>query len=206
LLDIGANIGFFALLGARLVGPTGCVHAVEAAPEIAAMLRANLALNPFHNVFLHELAVSDREGMLEFHTATRNHSGVSSIRDLGSRTATTTRVPGNTIDSLLSEIPSVTLAKLDVEGAEMLALRGMRQLLQRDQPYLIVELSDSYLRDLGSSASELCQFLTAGDYSLYRIDWDGIRALNEPGGEQCDLLCVPGQKTLPQNLAPLDLL
>jgi FkbM family methyltransferase len=204
LLDIGANIGFFTLLGAKLVGSTGCVHAVEAAPEIAALLRANLELNPFHNVFVHELAVSDRRGTLEFHTATRNHSGISSIRDLGPRTATTTRLPCNTIDSLLDEIPSVTLAKLDVEGAEMLALRGMGRLLQRDQPYLIVELSDSYLRDLGSSAGELCHFLATADYSLYRIDWDGVRALNEPTGEQCDLLCVPRQKTLPQNLIPLD--
>jgi len=75
--DVGANIGIYSLLAARLVGPTGKVIAVEPEPANAALLRKNIALNQYKHVEVIEKAISERPGILELYLS--NYAGSHSI-------------------------------------------------------------------------------------------------------------------------------
>jgi FkbM family methyltransferase len=146
--DVGANIGFFTLLCARLVGPGGSVYAFEPMPRNAATLRHNLALNGIDNVVVVEQALADSSGTAElllshwsaFHSldvegaAKRAHPAPGSGQRI--------RVPTVTLDEFIAQqrAPAPDLVKLDVEGAELLALAGMRETLLSAQPLLLCEL------------------------------------------------------------------
>jgi tRNA G37 N-methylase Trm5 len=76
VIDGGANVGGFTLTAASIVGTEGVIHAVEASPQTAALLRRNAAANPRYAIHVHELALADVEGVLEF-TAFEAGSGVA---------------------------------------------------------------------------------------------------------------------------------
>ena len=196
MLDIGANVGYFSMLGSMLVGKSGQIHSFEASPETSQHLRL-VATNPYGNVILHEVAVSNQCGEVEFSCGPTTHSGLSSMRDLGDRTSARVKIPCITIDSILDHIPTTKLIKIDVEGAELLVLQGMRQLLQRDRPCIILELTDSFLRELGSSADELLVYMKSAEYEPYVIR-NPIEPLPGVIDEQADILFVPKGLPAPQ--------
>lgn len=201
VLDVGANVGYFTMVAARAVGPVGAVHAFEASPVIAPLLRRNLRLNRMRQVTVHELAVSDRHGRLTFHTSTPDQRGRSSIRDLGDASAHTAEVPTLPLDAMLDDLPPVRLVKMDIEGAEPLALAGMRNLLRRDTPYLLLEMTDDWFRQMGSSAERICAELRAQGYRLFRTEYEGVAPLAGsaiPQDAQWDAFCVHESKPLPR--------
>jgi FkbM family methyltransferase len=192
VIDIGANVGYYTMVAAKLVGPAGCVHAFEASPRTAAWLVANAALNPGANIHVHIHAVTDRCGETQFFTAAPDRTGYSSIRDLGEQATAVATVPTISLDSILSELPPTRLVKIDVEGAELLVLRGMRGLIERDQPHFILELDDAFLRELGASAREQCEFLTSLGYELCRIVARGaLEPVTRPPADRCNILARP---------------
>lgn len=202
VLDVGANLGYYTLVAARLVGPTGCVHAFEASPAVFPWLAANAALNPKAKIRVYPVAVTDRCGQVRFYTASADRTGYSSIRDLGPRTASLTVVPSISLDSMLGILPPTRLVKIDVEGAELLVLQGMRRLIERDRPFLICELSEQYLRELGASARQQCDLLTGCGYRLYRIAAKGaLQPVCDPPADQCNLLACPDG--FPQGRGPV---
>jgi FkbM family methyltransferase len=191
VVDVGANVGYFTFAAAHLVGPAGRVTAFEASPRMHPALRANAARNRVTQIELHGVAVSDARGEVQFHAAPPSHTGLSSLRKLPDASATYT-VPTLALDDLLDTLPPVRLVKLDVEGAEMRVLRGMRKLLERDRPFLISEVNDQFLRELGASSAELCAHLEAAGYRLQRIGPRGqLSPLTTPPAESCNLLALP---------------
>src|SRR5262245_8722359 len=201
VLDVGANIGYFTVCIAVWVGPMGTVHAFEAAPRIHARLQANVELNGLRNVTSYAVALSDHEGTVPFFEATHDHLGISSLRPLDSTQARRVEVRCTTLDSLLPASTRVRLAKIDVEGAEMLVLEGMRGVLERDSPYLVLELTDEFLRKVRGSAAEVVAFLRGLGYTLYRIEWDCLVPLEETAPAQCNVLCVPAGQPVAAGLA-----
>ncbi|MBK9120621.1 MAG: FkbM family methyltransferase [Phycisphaerales bacterium] len=191
VVDVGANIGYFTFAAAHLVGPDGRVTAFEASPYMLPALRANAALNGSAPVEIHGVAVSDEHGEAEFHAAPPTHTGLSSLRKIADASGTY-RVPTLPLDALLDRLPPVRLVKLDVEGAEVRVLRGMRRLVERDRPFIVSEMNDQYLRELGASAAELFALLQEAGYTLQRIGPRGmLTPTAEPPLENCNLLAVP---------------
>lgn len=192
VIDVGANVGYFTLVAARLVGPTGGVHAFEPSPQVFPWLRANARLNPVLNICVHQLAVADRRAPVSFHTAPPDRTGYSSIRDLGAETAAVTTVDAVALDDLLDELPPTRLVKIDVEGAEWLVLQGMRRLIERDRPHLLCELDDGFLRELGSDAAQVCRFLRDAGYDLHRIIARGeLVPVTDAPRDRCNVLAGP---------------
>lgn len=72
----------------------------------------------------------------------------------------------------------------------MLALRGMKQLLEKTRPYIILELTDSFLRELGSSAEALISHMTSAGYTVYPVK-DTSHPLSDLATDQIDVLFVP---------------
>lgn len=138
LFDVGANVGFFTVLGARLVGPSGTVVAFEPHPENVARLRRNVDLNAAANVVVVAAAVSDAGGerLLDArHTATAHLVG-------GGAGPGSVRVEAISLDEFVAQRPDLAPAvvKIDVEGHEAEVVRGMRATLGRAGPVLICEV------------------------------------------------------------------
>jgi len=136
-LDIGANVGHYAMRMSQLVGSSGRVVALEPVPDTFTLLAANARLFEHPNVTLLNVAASDRVASVRmqipsFADGLTNYYQAHLSTDSGTLAVLT--VP---IDAL--SLPPIKLVKMDVEGHELPALQGMRRLVERDQPVLIVE-------------------------------------------------------------------
>jgi FkbM family methyltransferase len=203
VLDIGANAGFFTLLAAARVGPRGRVLAFEPLPGVRRDLEANVGLNRFGNVTIHGAAVSDRKATLTLFEGPQGHKGLSSLRPID-MAVQSLAVPAIALDDLAGEIGPVKLAKIDVEGAELLALVGASKLIARDRPHLVIEFTDEYLRSFGHSAALLAEWLFDHGYAVYRIEETRLTRVERPtlpANFQFNALCVHRDRPLPRVLA-----
>jgi len=154
VIDVGANIGIYTAKLSEIVKASGRVFALEPMPEMFELLAANMAQCPLRNITLLNVAASD-EVALRGMTVPKLESGLpgyplAHLSDDGGEVA----VMCLPLDMLC--LPErIALIKIDVEGHELRAIKGMKNLIARDHPVLIVEgLSDdiaSYLRAFGYS-------------------------------------------------------
>jgi FkbM family methyltransferase len=134
-VDVGANIGYFALLGAKLVRPEGRVVAIEASTLTIEQLKANVARNHLDDrVRCVHAVVSDSEGIATLYEGEAGNIGSASIVRTEGKLSEMVR--SASLESLLlpCELASVRLIKIDVEGAESLVFEGMRPLLSKLRP------------------------------------------------------------------------
>lgn len=139
--DLGANIGFFTLLAARLVGETGRVFSFEPDPENAARLRRNIQRNGFTNVTVVDAGIWSVTQKLNFvaaDSASPDH-GIGKFiapngRDIG------TLIPCISLDDFTIDSPLPDAIKCDVEGAEIEALRGAERILRTKHPWIVCEM------------------------------------------------------------------
>lgn len=206
-VDVGANIGWFTLLAARRVGPRGGVVAIEATPDTLRTLEANLRRNGVGNVALHGVAVGERDGTARIHAhgEIRNIGRNSLIPDAAA--AVSWEVPARRLDDLLRDVPAIRLIKMDIEGAEGLALRGAAETLARPEaPDLLIEVVDGYLRALGSSAAEVFGLLRGAGYQPFLPGHAGLRpapdGLRADTGAPVNLLWTRRPESLAGLLAP----
>jgi len=148
-LDIGANVGQYTMRMAELVGPSGRIIALEPVPDTFSLLACNARLFAHANVTLLNVAASDRVALADMQIP-RFASGLSNYYQArlsaGKGGLAVLTLP---IDEL--SLPPVRLVKIDVEGHELPALHGMRGLLARDHPVIIVETgSQESMNLLGS--------------------------------------------------------
>jgi FkbM family methyltransferase len=138
-LDIGANVGHYTVRMAELVGPAGRVIAVEPIPETFALLAENLRHSGHANVSLLNCAASERTATVgmeipRWSDGRENYYQAHVVAGTAGLT-----ILALSIDSLA--LPAVHLVKIDAEGHELPVLQGMRRLVERDRPVLIVETS-----------------------------------------------------------------
>ena len=176
-VDVGANWGYFSLVASPLVGPTGRVVSVEADPRACQALRANIARNGFDFATVLELAASDRPGTLRLqeYAEGSNDSG-----NYGLTSTTTTQpdgrrfdVPARPLDDALEDagIDRIDVLKMDIEGAEAPALRGLDRRLRTGRiRQILLEVHPHHLRDQGSSVEEVVGSLRRHGYALWAID------------------------------------
>jgi FkbM family methyltransferase len=155
--DIGANIGFFSLLAARLVGQDGHVSTFEADPEVASRLREHIARNNFPQVTVVEKAVWSGDQRVPF---LRTDPGVSPDLGLGhvvsAASTGTIEVEGVSLDDYTATHPAPGFLKCDVEGAEIEVFRGAQRLLREKRPGILCEMhSEENRRTLVEEFSRL---------------------------------------------------
>jgi FkbM family methyltransferase len=141
-VDVGANIGIFTALGARLVGVEGRVIAIEPIARNRALIDRTIARNGFENVRVIAAAASDRAGEIELrtHPSTSNSATLPAAGErLRSEGGAAARVATIALDDALGDLDRVDVVKIDVEGMEPRVVRGMQRLIARFRPMLIVE-------------------------------------------------------------------
>lgn len=135
-LDIGANIGVMTFLASSIVGQDGLVIAVEPNPANVQMLYRTIELTGALNVAVLPLAASDRRQV--FSLTGRSNTHLTAARDaaVGGQFAQSA-----VLDDLLGELPRLDLVKMDVEGHEPRAMRGMARMMTRHRPVLVTEFN-----------------------------------------------------------------
>lgn len=169
VLDLGAHIGTFALAAAA----AGCsVLAVEASSDNAALLRASASANGFRHLRVVAAAVGDRPGWVDFCARGPWGHVATPVVDLPRQT-----VLAVTIDELLTELrlPDPAFVKMDIEGSEVAALRGMRRLLEPDDaPPVLYESNGHTLAFFGSSPQQLVAEFADFGYTSYLVESDRL--------------------------------
>ncbi|MCL2324914.1 MAG: FkbM family methyltransferase [Proteobacteria bacterium] len=137
LVELGANIGYYTMQEAKHRKLKKIV-AIEPNPTSFEFLSENVRLNQCDNIELHNVGISDIDGNLPFYIS--KHSNICSITPRESY-ASIIDVPVTRLDTLLAKqkIKKVDLIRMDIEGHEIQALKGMLKTLERDKPWICME-------------------------------------------------------------------
>lgn len=162
VLDVGANVGWFTLLAAGLVGPGGRVHAVEANPRNTALLRRSVLANGFEGIVtIHPVAASDAPATMVL-APQAGSNGIVADDAWYATQFDAQLVHATRLDDLLGGLDRLDVVKIDIEGGELRALRGARGLLERFRPHVLAEHSPDLLRQVSRAEPEELLGLWAG--------------------------------------------
>lgn len=182
-VDVGSHIGFFTMIGASLVGPSGRVLAFEPNQSNFDALLHNAELNGFQNITAINAAVGETEGEVRFYENLDCDGGHAmwspGLHPFNSRSRVSERsltVPQVTIDATAQRlgINRIKAVKIDAEGAETKVIGGARWLLAEAGAEVIAcEISPFALEAMGSSATELIRSFYTGGYRGYISEDEG---------------------------------
>jgi FkbM family methyltransferase len=179
VLDIGANIGWYACILGRLVGPTGQVHCFEPDARNASILRQNVVASALDHVTVHEVALADHEGSMSL---LLNPTNLGDHR-LGTPTeALAELVSVQTLDDVVVtskvNLEALRVVKIDTQGAEGLILRGAQRTLRAVSPqcWMVIEFAPNLLAKHGEHEVEFVidQLVNLGR-PLYRLRKGSLR-------------------------------
>lgn len=170
--DVGANVGFFTVIGAKLVGETGRVFVFEPVPDNMEMVKHNCQLNGFSNLMYFNYAVSDSTGEADLLLA--EYSGGATLSSVGAPPDLKGKmhVKVVSLDEMVfnRDIAPPSLVKIDVEGAEENVLHGMRRILEEFKPIIIFEVDDQDEGRFNQKLEQCSTFLTMQKYDILRLE------------------------------------
>ncbi len=173
ILDIGANFGYHTLFFAREVADqNGTVFAFEPQIQNYMLLHKNIQHNHLTNVQTIPQACSDKLDIVHlplFDPQAHHPINMGDItlnQPSSPQTHLATTIP---IDSMV--IPPIDLIKMDVQGWEINALRGAKEMIQRDHPLMIVEFEEHQLVKTGNNCYGLASFLREMGYHIFFLDY-----------------------------------
>ena len=212
--DVDANIGYYSLLSAKLVGEHGKVVSIEAHPRLAEAAQGNAQANGFSNIRVIQAAASDADGLLQLFEAPRTNVGMTSTRP-ESGFAFLCDVPAKAFHAILTpdEARSLSLIKIDIEGAEIPVLRAIFRHygMFPKSPAIIVEANVDQNPEwqtifVDAIRSGLVAYDLHNDYGWARLmagRFAQPTRLDKPPTRQTDILFIPGRRASQlANLAP----
>jgi FkbM family methyltransferase len=169
-VDIGAHVGYYTNLAAREVGTSGHVYAVEPDPDNAALLRENVRRNGYRNVTVIEAAAWHETTTV---TLRRDHfnTGDNRVADQFADDGAVCEVEGIAFDDRLAGL-EVSAVKVDAQGVDHLALRGMRETIQRCRPIVFVEFWPDGIRENGGDPAAVIEEYRGLGYRITMIGYD----------------------------------
>ena len=162
-VDVGANIGLMSLFVSRYF-PLANIHAFEAHPETAVILRENLSLNSFsNNITVHSVALGSERSTVSISADLDANRGGASIVKEGQQPIS---VECFTMDEVLAE-SKVDLIKIDVEGYELHVLQGAKKIIESQHPVLIIEISQD--RDGTDQTKAIWNFVQEMGFVVFKF-------------------------------------
>jgi FkbM family methyltransferase len=184
VVDLGANIGYFTLLAARLVGTKGKVYSFEPEPRNFQYLTRNIQLNGYDNVVALQKAVADKPGTVRLficpydtgHHTIQKYDGIHAYRpDFVDEKKEFVEVEQVRLDDFLrGRTTKINVIKMDVEGAEMLALSGMEKLIRENKNLtMLVEFFPLLIKEMGQSPEKFARSLLEDfHFKMYVVEHD----------------------------------
>jgi len=168
VIDIGANIGYYSLVASK-IAMKGSVYAFEAASQTFQLLVQNINTNRLTNVYPLHLAVCNENSEMELFISGESNIGMTGLRKVGNKGTSIEKVQTTSLDEWIktTELLKVDLIKIDIEGAELLALKGMEGILNKFRPVLFIEIS-SLLGLYGNTSYDLYDFMEKMKYNCYQ--------------------------------------
>ena len=169
-LDIGANICYFTLLAAKQVGVKGKVMAFEPNVQNTQLIYANILKNSLKNIFLYPFAAGNEKELFQMRTFGSN-GFLEKIKD---EKGALQLVQSIRLDELLESEPRLNVIKIDIEGFEPFALKGMEKLVLKHRPLIVTEFSPWHLKmRTGKDPITYLHQLEELNYSLAQISPNG---------------------------------
>lgn len=201
VFDIGANFGWYTIIASKLVGSTGKVYAFEMVPNIVKEFRRNMELNHLEkNITVENIALGEKTGMIKYFYSEDQEMGnfQSDILLKGSRTLKEGVATMLSLDDYVRQnmIPKVDFIKCDIDGAEVLFLKGARKTIETKKPTIVVEVNERAQKAQGHSCREIFEELGPFGYSFFSLRFN-LRPI-EPGefgrNFKDNILCLPIEK------------
>ena len=169
-LDIGANIGYFSLLAAKHE-PTARIISFEPVSTVFKMLEENISRNDAKNVEALNAGVGEKKEEREIYLSGEDNIGMSSFQKPGNYSGKTERVKVITVDEWFksSGLAKVDLIKLDVEGSELAAVKGMTMTLQNFKPPVIIEINPDTLLLFGHKPADIFNYFGQLNFSGFLL-------------------------------------
>lgn len=186
VLDLGANYAYYVERMSKLVNSSGRVIAFEPIPfthDVCKMIIKRMRLN---NVILHKYAAHIKDETLKFRVPKLNFGGISAgqshLADRNNEmegkenyysfnSEELVVCEGRKLDNLLlNDLDNLSFIKIDIEGGEYFALRGMEGIIRKFNPTILVEIQPFFLKGLDIKEEELVDFIKSLDYDLYSFN------------------------------------
>lgn len=173
-VDIGGNIGQHSLYMSR-VAEKGSVDVFEPLPRLVSQIQESIAKNNITNIHVHNMALSDTEGVMEMHINNLN-IGMSTLmsRDDFSETES---VQVKVFDDVWKDRGVVDFIKMDVEGYEYNVLKGMKKTLEAYHPVMLIEFSPALYKSMNIKSRDILEYLFNLGYRIYDNDSDNAEVL-----------------------------
>lgn len=175
VLDVGAHAGLYTLTAARGVGPSGRVIAFEPSPRERRRLERHLALNRCRNVTVQSFALGEDRGDAELFVVDGSETGCNTFRPAAGIVGHALRVPVRRLDECRAEgmFDEVDLVKMDIEGAELSALRGAESVFRSARPVLLCEIEEARVAPWGYRGRAIVDLLSGWRYVWFTIGENG---------------------------------
>ncbi len=199
VLDLGAHHGLYTLLASKLVGRKGRVIAFEPSPRERQRLAKHIKLNGADNVSVEDCALGAESGEADLFLADGANDWCNSLRRPAESRGQTVRVQVRRLDDVVSQLglSKLDFLKMDVEGAELDALRGATRILgDAVRPVILAEVYDIRTSPWGYAARDIVRFVSKLNYRWFSLREDGT--LEPVSAEQssydANLVAVPSER------------
>ncbi|MGQ0541437.1 MAG: FkbM family methyltransferase [Blastocatellia bacterium] len=199
-LDVGANFGWYTTLMAMRSGKDGAVHSFEPVPKSFAELKRNRDLLPFsQKVHINNVALGDRADTVHINLFDGLSSGHASLATRGESGISSFECRMIALDSYLEErnVGDVAIVKVDIEGAEMMFLRGANRLFEQEfPPVFLMEMALGQTRNFGYVPDDLIRYIgERAEYAFFKVDEIRGKLVRIDGFDPNDIganvFCIP---------------
>ncbi len=191
VLECGANLGYYALMEASIVGNKGKIYAIEPIPENFKILKKNIKLNNYGNIIkAYNLAMSDKEGNSEI-AVTKNSNFATMLleknimskwmsKKLKQQTKKIIKIKTMRMDNFLENKRDVDLIRMDIEGYEIKVIKGLINTIKKSRKpiKLFIELHPIILKEDKMISKFVKDLLNLNLKPLYLVSTDGTKLLN----------------------------
>ncbi len=174
-VDVGANQGEFALFAAMKL-TEGKVLAFEPVTKNRELLKENIKLNALKNLGVFNYGLSDKKGSFPIYTSTDAstfhgiHEGLSTLFKSGGRNEVEENISLEVFDDCFNaEEQVISFIKIDVEGAELFALKGMHSFLEKYHPEILIEINEETFNAAGYNTADVLHYLESFGYKPFKI-------------------------------------